>query len=279
MVEHLKIPTDQEANAIVESCLDALHSYETEFDENERLFPNICAVCDSLPQCSNDHIWIPVPEFKEYCTASRLQSLELVGQYPAPLLQGYAVHHPSLKEFVLSPYSLINRKENTILVCKGCNMELERNHKKEEWNKNLPPINSIANGYLIGETPPELKELNSVELSLVSKVQTYCQTWMFKGGPHQQIKGWHTFFKNRPSSHVGSLKQLKWAELKGNILVVLCGPFTKTQKALTLQKVQVRPEKVVNAYKWLIANNIYYSEDRIPDISEIPIPEIFQEDV
>ena len=35
--------------------------------------------------------------------------------------------------------------------------------------------------------------------------------------------------------------------MKGNLLVALCGPFTKVQKALTLQKVQVDPTKLIAA--------------------------------
>ena len=71
--------------------------------------------------------------------------------------------------------------------------------------------------------------------------------------------------------------QLTDAGTKGLILVVLCGPFTTTQKALTLKKTAVDPEKVVKAWHWLKANNFRYIEDRIPNINDIPLPYIVQE--
>jgi len=89
----------------------------------------------------------------------------------------------------------------------------------------------------------ELSSLNDAELSLISCARIYCQSWMFFGGCHQHIKGWHTFFKNRPSDNVGNLMQLTNAGTKGLILVVLCGPFTTTQKALTLKKQPLIPKK------------------------------------
>ena len=123
----------------------------------------------------------------------------------------------------------------------------------------------------------ELSSLNDVELSLISRARMYCQSWMFFGGCHQHIKGWHTFFKNRPSDNVGNLMQLTDAGTKGLILVVLYGPFTTTQKALTLKKTAVDPEKVVKAWHWLKTNNFRYREDKIPNIDDIPLPYVVQE--
>ena len=120
-------------------------------------------------------------------------------------------------------------------------------HSFEKHNHRYPPKAAIANGYVIGDAPMELSSLNDVELSLVSRVCIYCQSWIFFGGCHQHIKGWHTFFKNRPSDNVGNLMQLTDGGTKGLILVVLCGPFTMTQKALTLKKTAVDPTKVIKA--------------------------------
>ena len=181
--------------------------------------------------------------------------------------------------FVLSPHLIINEEDEEIIICKDCLLTMERNYEQKHWRRNFPPVNSICNGYLIGQAPKELQDLNDVELTLVSKDQTYCQTWVFKGGIHQQIKGWHTFFKNCPGHHVASLQQLDWTNLKGNILVVLCGPFTKTQKAMTMQKILVDPDKVIKAYQWLVENNHLYKDDQIPSQDEIPIPQIYEENV
>jgi hypothetical protein len=135
----------------------------------------------------------------------------------------------------------------------------------------------IANFNLIGYAPIELSELTITKLSLVSRSFLHCQTWVFYAGCHQQIKGWHTFFKGRPSENVADLSRLVQAGLKGSMLVVLCGPFTKAQIALTRSKMMVSPEKVIRAYKWLIENNVLYQNDIIPNIDDIPIPIIIHD--
>jgi hypothetical protein len=137
---------------------------------------------------------------------------------------------------------------------------------------------SLANGYLIGEPPEELTCLNEVELALVSKVQIYCQSWIFFVGCHcWHVKGWHTFFKNRPSSNVENVQSLSLSGMKGLIMVVLCGPYTSTQKALTMKKIKVDPQKVIAAYIWLRVNHIMYKDKLIPDVGDIPIPIIIEE--
>ena len=280
MRETMECPTDLEVKNLVEKCIEDLHSYETDLPGSPVLQPNICAVCDSIPHNAEWHAWVDLDGFKQLCRASALEKSRVCEIYPEPLLRQYTCPQmKELEEFILSPRSVIDSEKRKILVCRSCYKEMDEQHQKIRYKRNKPPREAIANGYIIGETPEVLKCLNPVELSLVCKAQTYCQTWMFRGGQHQQIKGWHTFFKNRTEQHMGCLKELQWAELKGNILVVICGPFTKTQKALTMEKVLVDPEKVVKAYQWLIDNNYHYHNERVPEIDEIPVPYIFEENV
>ena len=160
--------------------------------------------------------------------------------YPASLLSQYSVNHKDLKSFVLSPEMYVN-SQNEVLVCKQCVSELR--YSSEKRSHRFPPKAAIANGSVIGDPPMELSSLNDMELSLISRARIYCQSWIFFGDCHQHIKGWHTFFKNRPSDNVGNLMQLTDAGTKGLILVVLCGPFTTTQKALTIKKLPLIPKK------------------------------------
>ena len=54
--------------------------------------------------------------------------------------------------------------------------------------------------------------------------------------------------------------------------------ITTTQKAaLTLKKTAIDPGKVVKAWHWLKANNFRYKEDMIPNIDDIPLPYVVQE--
>jgi hypothetical protein len=93
------------------------------------------------------------------------------------------------------------------------------------------------------------------------------------------IRGWHTLFKNKPAEQVSNINLLSEAGLKGQIVVVLCGPFTTTQKALALRKTAVRPDKVVSAFRWLQANNFHYKDVVIPDPDDLPMPFIIEEGV
>ena len=67
--------------------------------------------------------------------------------------------------------------------------------------------------------------------------------------------------------------------MKGVVLVVLCGPFTTTQRALVFESVSVNPEKVVKAWHWLKENNFRYANDEIPDLASIPLPQIVEENM
>ena len=67
--------------------------------------------------------------------------------------------------------------------------------------------------------------------------------------------------------------------MNGNMMVVMCGPFTSNQKAITRQKVQVRPQLVVDAARWLKENNYHYRDIEIPHIDSIPLPMIIEDGV
>ena len=245
------------------------------------LMPICCSVCDAIPLEPNWHEEIGIDLFSRMCKSSKMEKNDIPESagYPRALLDQYTASHTDLKDFVLSPRTTVHYPDESVVVCKTCAKDMKLNMNKSRRQRNHPPKDSIANGYLIGDAPKVLSDLNTVELSIVSGVRIYCQSWVFFAGCHQHIKGWHTFFKNRPASNVGNIEYLKISGLKGRILVVLCGPFTSSQKALTLKQTLVSPEKVVRAFQWLQENNIFYKNERVPEMSEIPVPQILEENV
>ena len=116
-----------------------------------------------------------------------------------------------------------------------------------------------------------------MELGIVSLVHIHCQCWVFFGGCHAHVKGWHTFFKNKTGANIANIQNLSLCGMQGSILVVLCGPFTKDQRKMTYKKTTVRPNKVVEAFKWLKENNYHYANIEIPELDKIPIPKIIDE--
>ena len=271
----LEVPSIERKNTIIKGFLDDQRSYTNINPLTDAIESVVCSVCDGIPKTPQWASWICIDDFVDLCNGNNLHKDRIKDFYPEPLLNSYTAPHPRLTRFVLSPLTRINQAEGEVLVCNDCRLTMEASVAKKVKRIDVkPPKQAIANGYLIGDPPPELACLNQVELALISRVRIYCQSWVFFGGCHQQIKGWHTFFKNRSSSNIANIEQLQLCGLKGILLVVLCGPFTSTQKALTLKQVKVNPERVITAYKWLKANNYHYKDEPIPTIEEIPIPHL-----
>lgn len=282
----LNIPSDEKKQQILLQFNDDMKSFHVEIPHPstgetviQRAF---CSVCDSIPDRAHFAEWVPVQEFKRLCEKSNMGKKRLLdrGIYKDSLINWYTANSEELQDFILSPESVINNETDSILVCKKCKDHMNANtRKRSPIEERKPPIESIANAYLIGAAPKELTCLNEVELSIVSRVRIYAHTWVFFAGCHQQIRGWHTFFKNRHTSNVADLHRLQDAGVDGNIMVILCGPFTSTQRALTMEATKVDPVKVLAAFRWLKENNFYYQNDEIPNVDELPQVQIIQEEV
>ena len=273
----LEVPTRKQKDEMIKSFMKDEESYTVFDDASGEFLPVICCVCDSIPKKPQWSTTIFVLKLKKLLKKCNMEQSDLTGYYPPALLEQCRARHEDLEGFVLSPETYVNDREEA-LICKECLSELTTISKKQA-DRRHPPKQAIANGYVIGRAPVELIQLNDVEISLISRVRTYCQSWIFFGGAHRHIKGWHTFFKNRPGDNVGNLQMLTESGMKGVVLVVLCGPFTTTQRALVFESVSVNPEKVVKAWHWLKENNFRYANDEIPDLASIPLPQIVEENM
>jgi hypothetical protein len=65
---------------------------------------------------------------------------------------------------------------------------------------------------------------------------------------------------------------------KGHILVVMCGPFTSEQALLKRAKTRVDPQKVIAGWVWLKANNFRYKDVTIPNIDDILLPYLLDDE-
>lgn len=265
----LTIPTSHEQKVIVNEFVNDLKSFSYK-DINGLECPVICAICDGMPQCANWYEWMDVSKLGRLCNKYHITHKAMEPySYPPELIQQYMVHHPLLKNCLLSPKSQI--MDERVIVCKSCISDLEKESHKSSTKYN-PPKQSIANAYLIGDAPLVLTRLNAVELAIVSRVRIYAQCWTFFAGCHKHIKGWHTFFQNNHKSTIAQLNLLGTSTMKDNLLVVLCGPFTAKQKQLVRDAVKVNVDFIQEAIGWLINNNYHYANDTIPPESEIPVP-------
>lgn len=269
----LAIPQIPQQADIVKRFVQDLESYTVYDRATKTLRAAICCVCDSIPLKANGSLLICTSDAVRLFSKAELNHDDLPPVYPNLLKNQYKLtEYPDLTPFVLSPATYVNDQDE-ILMCQICHDELVENYEKANKRmKRCNPAQSIANGYLIGNAPFQLNTLNEVELALLSRVRVYCQSWIFFAGCHKQIQGWHTLFKNRPMENVANLMRIEESGMSGIVLVALCGPFTKTQKALTMAKTTVRPQLVIAAWKWLKEHNFRYAQDDIPHICDLPLP-------
>ena len=141
-------------------------------------------------------------------------------KYPADLLSQYGLRHGSppanLSKTLLSPRAV------SLNGFYDCCLECHSFINKE--NPKLPKF-AIANGFIIGQAPSILYDLNSIERTLVSKVRNVAHVYTFFGGRHKSIRGWHTFFEADVSHTMGTLNRLDEYKMSKTIFVVLTGPF------------------------------------------------------
>lgn len=279
----LEIPTATQVEKITDAFAKDLASFSYVEPSTGVIHPVVCSVCDGTPSVPNWYEWVDLPLFSKLCHGCNLHrdNVSVGGSgelevYPRALLDQYKVDRVELEDYVLSPKTLINSNDE-VMVCRECARCMrDAVNSGARKRDRRPPTKAIASGRLIGDAPTELTDLNSTELAMVSAGRISCQSYIYFGG-HQQIRGWHTIFKNQPGENVASLELLEGTGLKGTIVVVLCGPFTSTQKALLRKRSQIRPEFVIRAFGWLKANNYLYRNIHIPTPEEIPLPVIYEE--
>ena len=276
----LEIASPECREAIANGFLNDLASYTHHDNVTNQLVSVVCSVCDMTPTKPHWASWIPVVDFRKQCLATQLQKHHFLEYYPEKLLNDYGANHPLLHNFLLSPVTRFTHHNNQdcVLVCNDCLSQLPDPKENMRGKKHLPPRNAIANGYAIGAVPVELSVLNPVELSLVSRVHIYSRTWIFYAGCHQQIRGWHTFFRNRHEHHVGNINVLAESGMKGHVLVILIGPFTAAQVAKVKEAVCVRNQLVQDAILWNIENNYHYRNDVVLAPDALPVPIIIDDE-
>jgi len=128
----------------------------------------------------------------------------------------------------------------------------------------------------VGNTPPILQELNDIEVAILSPNRIMTQAIVLRAS-HQGIHGWHSLFENDVGRNLGTLNALINAGLEREIICVLCGAFTKFQFDKVKKTYQIRPDKILSAFRWLKENNHYYADMEMPNISAIRQPIILKD--
>ena len=263
-----------------------------------------------------------------------------------------------LKSLLLSPKSHAMMKDNEIHF--GACIQCHEHLKKVMSNKNIvrPPPNSLASGLATGQPPSELKDLNPVELALISKARVSQHMFSFAGGSHKKVSGYHQLHYNKcdETNMVGNyvrhaieqsaahqdfcFNELLWVvedntkhlvrhcglsilenhikvrwqsdnsvtdvpiesvrkyctsrmtrsttrmsennkfecdKFKASVKVILTGPFTDDQRAMTLKATDVNFDKCKQALLWLKEHNHLYDDIDVNDTIAIPVVIDFSE--
>ena len=135
-----------------------------------------------------------------------------------------------------------------LIACKYCFTSLRNGH--------IPKF-AISNGFFFGTPPKELLELNDVELAFISPVKAYgyCFTYTGSKSCSMQLKGTLSFYKIDPNSLVRTVAKFSAFDMSENIVVVLYGKMTKSQKEKAKKRSCLRPAKVLAAVEWLCLNH------------------------
>jgi hypothetical protein len=127
----------------------------------------------------------------------------------------------------------------------------EVRQRSQHQNKTVSTKTSTlryCNGAVIGVAPPELTDLNDVELALVSLARANKHIFAFYGGAHKSMHGWHNLYENDVEGIARTLNQV--SEYTGDnvilcidnvILCILLGPFTPLQKQFVKNNMLVKP--------------------------------------
>ncbi len=113
-------------------------------------------------------------------------------------------------------------------------------------SKKTPPKLAIANGFVIGSFPQEIKffnkegqrvtrkvednELTDILKAMVAPLRQYGCIFAYSGGAQKSLSGNYQFFEMDQNRLGGVINQLNQASIVKHIYCVLCGRMTPDQK-------------------------------------------------
>ena len=267
----MNIPNEIEIKVMVGRALEKMKGRFV-FDGNS-VRAKHCVCCDCFGTYNNEIKLFRFDKYVNRCKAMKLVPEQFEKIYPKDLVDQYTLKTNDGSSIITSPSTELfnNNGKNFVHLCEQCYSVFNCRSKK------TPPKYSIANYLMVGEPPDELKCLTTAELAIVSMNRIICQGIVLRSDSHKGVYGWHSLFANNVENNMGNIEALSDAGMKNTIICVLCGPFTKTQVALTKEKMSIRPQKIIDAFNWLIANNTFYANMKIPDIEDIPLPIFIEE--
>jgi hypothetical protein len=120
---------------------------------------------------------------------------------------------------------------------------------------NQIPKNAICNGYSFGETPEILSRLTDIELAFLTPVKTHGYCISYTGGLQKQLKGTLLYYKVQHNSIARAAAHFDVLGMSDNIVVLLYGKMTPSQRERARSKNKLRTHYILEALEWLCKNN------------------------
>lgn len=287
MANAFSVPADNTVKQICEDACNALASRTYYSPKDGLLKAKFCSACDGIATVENPCGNFELANFVSCLVRFKAEKQHVLPFFPPALIEKYTAADDRLKSFIISPSTQVLKDDNgeeTVHLCQDCTTCFEAVKKKNPKKKDktyfkLSPSKAIWRGLLVGGPPQCITKLRAAELALVSPNRVITHGMTLYADHHKGIQGWHTMFENSVGQNMEDISQLVEAGLEGEIICVLCGPFTKTQHALVREQLRIRPEVIREAFEWLKLNNHYYGGDFcIPETTQFRQPKIIQDD-
>ena len=221
--------------------------------------PYVCIVCDELLSRKNLN-FISKDTLKK--GSFILRSDGFAGLNNANLINCYKYDGPHnqewMKDILLSkracyveknPFSNDRRHVFGYSCCSECKLAIS----KEEM-----PEKAIANKYFFGTPPDCLLDLTDIEHALLNPVKSHGYWLQVTGGQQKNLKGVLSYFRVEEEEVANAVTKLEVLGLNKHIVILYSGHITKKQKEKCTENRTIRTDKVLDAIKWLVQNNVHW---------------------
>ena len=234
----------------------------------------ICAI--SKQQLQYHIARIGVESYEDYY--GQTLKKELVEQYEVEGLEG----------LLLSIRSRCG-SDGKYTCCESCMNSM----KPSNITQISPPKRSIANGFVIGHIPTNIKTINSdgieevtklceedltdILCSFLSPTRAYGYVFAYSGGAHKSIKGHFSFYELDIEKIGGGMNYFHTTGANPHVYCVLCGRMTPKQKELARARASLDTKMLTTLLTWFALESGHPGYENIRPPSECPSPTIIED--
>ncbi len=156
-----------------------------------------------------------------------------------------------------------------------------------------PPKLAIANRFVIGSFPQEIKffnkdgkkvkrkieeyELTDIVKTMAAPIRPYGCVFAFSGGAQKSLQGNYQFFEMDHNRLGGVMNQLNQAGISEHIYCVLCGRMTPDQKQIVHKWSKVDTQLFIDVMTWFVKESGHPEYNKTSISEECPQPLLIED--